>query len=139
MFDYHQGGIRGWTKVLLINDGRPRSQSDLNDAAICLWLEDYIKTLLVVNRKRVVSQSEVQILNQTQSFIVATQKKGNCGLFMKKNIVTKLIPEETQREVFPDELKRIIERSGRTVQLLQNKVALVDGERSFIHTGSDKQ
>ncbi len=58
---------------------------------------------------------------------------------MKKNIVTKLIPEETQREVFPDELKRIIERSGRTVQFLQNKVALVDGERSFIHPGSDKQ
>lgn len=58
---------------------------------------------------------------------------------MKKNIVTKLIPEETQREVFPDELKRIIERSGRTVPLLQNKVALVDGERSLIRPGSDKQ
>jgi hypothetical protein len=70
---------------------------------------------------------------------VATQKKGNCGLFMKKNIVTKFFPEETQREVFPDELKRIIERSGRTVPLLQNKVALVDGERSFIRPGSDKQ
>lgn len=86
MFDYHQGGIRGWTKVLLINDGRPRSQSDLNDAAICLWLEDYIKTLLVVNRKRVVSQSEVQILNQTQSLIVATVKKRNgCPLYEEEH------------------------------------------------------
>ena len=52
--------IKNWGKVLVINDGRPASQSIFNDTVVRKGLELYLIQLFKANKYNVVSQGEPQ-------------------------------------------------------------------------------
>lgn len=131
--------IQNWSRVLIINDGRAASQSDFNDAVIRHEIENYLKLLLMANRKTIVSQAEPQTLNSHQRFIIDTKKKEIDILLMRQNIISKLLENESLREVRPDRLKRIFHDRNQEIEFHKNKVAFIDGTISFIRPGSEKR
>jgi len=130
--------IREWDKVLVVNDGRPATQSDFNDTAVRKALEIYLIRLLKANKYVVVSQGEGQILNSLQTRIVDSLTTELNTFLMKKNIITKVLEEHGQEEVLPDELKKILEKSGREVTKWHAHDAVIDGQTTFIRPGSAK-
>lgn len=130
--------IKNWDTAIVINDGRPASQSDFNDNVIRKSLELYLINLLKANKYNVVAQGESQILNATQKTIVTALIEELNFFLLKKNIITKFIEVDNQQEIFRDELKKTIERSGRKVEEWTTYEALVDGQKFFIRPGSKK-
>ena len=59
---YHEDKIKNWSKALVINDGRPATQSDFNDAVVRKALELYLIKLFKANKYTVVAQGEPQKL-----------------------------------------------------------------------------
>ena len=130
--------IKNWDKVLVINDGRPATQSNFNDNVVRKSLELYLINLLKANKYTVVSQGEPQILNATQKYWVGSLTQELNIFLLKKNIISKILEERGQEEVFGDELKKIVEKSGRKVQKWGKYEAMVDGEKVFVRPGSKK-
>lgn len=130
--------IKNWDKVLVINDGRPATQSDFNDTVVRKALELYLIRLLKANRCIVVSQGEPQMLNALQKHLVSSLTQELNFFLLKKNIISKILEELGQEEVFGDELKKIIEKSGRKVQKWGKYEAIIDEEKVFIRPGSKK-
>jgi hypothetical protein len=130
--------IADWDKVLVINDGRPATQSIFNDTVVRKALELYLIHLLKANKYTVVSQGEPQLLNATKKHLVSSLISELIFFLLKKNIISRVLEERGQEEVFSDDLKRIIERSGREVQEWGVYEAIIDGEKVFIRPGSAK-
>ena len=130
--------IKNWDKAIIINDGRPATQSDFNDGVVRKALELYLIRLFKANRYSVVAQGESQKLNAMQRFLVNSLEDELNFFLFKKNIITKVLEERGQEEIFGDELKKILERSGRKVQKWGRYEAIVDNEKVFIRPGSKK-
>jgi predicted GIY-YIG superfamily endonuclease len=130
--------IKNWDQVLVINDGRPATQSDFNDTVVRKALELYLIKLLKANKYTVVSQGEPQMFNATQRHLVGLLIQELNFFLLKKNVITKILEERGQEEVFGDELKKIIEKSGKKVGEWGKYEATIEGERVFIRPGSKK-
>mgnify|MGYP003681947534 CR=1 FL=1 len=131
--------IKDWDSVLVTNDGRSATQSDFNDSVIRKSLELYLIGLLKANKWSVVSQGEAQTHNPLQRFKVLSLTKEINFLLLKKNVITKLIAEPGQEEVLPDELQKLIKKSGKSVAKWSSYEAVIDGEHTYIRPGSKKQ
>jgi len=130
--------IKNWDKVLVINDGRPATLSDFNDTVVRKALELYLIKLLKANKYIILSQGEPQMLNATQKQLVDSLTQELNFFLLKKNIISKILEERGQEEVFGDELRSIIEKSGRKVEEWGKYEAIIDGEKVFIRPGSKK-
>ena len=130
--------IKNWSKALIINDGRPAMQSDFNDTVVRKALELYLIKLFKANKYTVVAQGEPQKLNAIQKFLVSTLREELNFFLLKKNVITKVLEEKGQEEVFGDELKKILEKSGRKIGEGGRYEAIIDGKKAFIRPGSKK-
>jgi len=130
--------IRNWEKAIVINDGRQATQSDFNDTVVRKFLELYLIKLLKVNKYTIVSQGEPQKLNALQKYLVDSLKEELNFFLFKKNIITKLVEEQGQDEVFIDELKIILEKAGKSIQKIGTHEAIIDNQKAFIRPGSKK-
>ena len=130
--------IKNWSKALIINDGRPAMQSDFNDTVVRKALELYLIKLFKANKYAVVAQGEPQKLNAIQKFLVRTLREELNFFLLKKNVITKVLEEKGQEEVFGDELKKILEKSGRKIGEGGRYEAIIDGKKAFIRPGSKK-
>ena len=130
--------IKNWSKALIINDGRPAMQSDFNDTVVRKALELYLIKLFKANKYTVVAQGELQKLNAIQKFLVSTLREELNFFLLKKNVITKVLEEKGQEEVFGDELKKILEKSGRKIGEGGRYEAIIDGKKAFIRPGSKK-
>lgn len=127
-----------WQKVLIINDGSPATQSDFNDGVVREALELYLISLSRANRYTVVSQGEPQKLSPIQKSLVDSLIEELNFFLLKKGVVTRLLEERGQEEVFGDELRRILESAGKTIQKWGRYEAIIDGEKVFIRPRSKK-
>ena len=130
--------IKNWSKALVINDGRPATQSDFNDAVVRKALELYLIKLFKANKYAVVAQGEPQKLNAIQNFLVNSLKEELNFFLLKKNVIVKVLEEKGQEEVFGDELKKILEKSGRKIEGWGRYEAIIEGKKVFIRPGSKK-
>jgi predicted GIY-YIG superfamily endonuclease len=130
--------IKNWNKALVINDGRPATQSDFNDTVVRKALELYLIKLFKANKYAVVAQGEPQKLNAIQKFLVNSLKEELNFFLLKKNVIVKVLEEKGQEEVFGDELKKILEKSGRKIGKWRRYEAIIDGKKNFIRPGSKK-
>ncbi len=130
--------IKDWDKAIIINDGRPATQSDFNDNVIRLSLELYLINLFKTNKYTVVSQGEQQKHNAFQHILVESFKEEILFFLKKKTIIIKDVEKTVEQEIFPDELKTIIEKSGKTIQEWREKESIIDGEKAYIRQGSKK-
>lgn len=130
--------IKEWDKALVINDGRPATQSDFNDTVVRKSLESHLIRLLKVNRYDVVAQGEPQTLNPLQKRLADSLVSELDFFLLRKNIINKLLEERGQEQVFGDELKRILQKTGRKVTKWGAYEAEIDGSKAFIRPGSKK-
>jgi predicted GIY-YIG superfamily endonuclease len=130
--------IKNWSKALVINDGRPATQSDFNDNVVRKALELYLIKLFKANKYAVVAQGEPQKLNAIQKFLVNSLKEELNFFLLKKNVIVKVLEEKGQEEVFGDELKKILEKSGRKIEEWGRYEAIIEGKKVFIRPGSKK-
>ena len=130
--------IKNWSKALVINDGRPATQSDFNDNVVRKALELYLIKLFKANKYAVVAQGEPQKLNAIQKFLVNSLKEELNFFLLKKNVIIKVLEEKGQEEVFGDELKKILEKSGRKIEEWGRYEAIIEGKKVFIRPGSKK-
>jgi len=130
--------IKNWDKAILINDGRPATQSDFNDSVVRKALEMYLIKLIKANKYTVVAQGEPQKLNAIQKFLVASLIKELNFFLLKKNIISRFLNEEGQEEIFNDELKKILEKTGYVIQKWGTYEAVVNNKKVFIRPGSKK-
>ncbi len=136
--DRPEDKIKSWNQVIVINDGRPATQSDFNDAVVRKALELYLIKLFKSNKYIVVARGEPQKLNAMQEFLFKSLRDELNFFLLKKNIITKGLEERGQEEIFGDELKRILEKSGRKIQRWGKYEAVVEGAKVFIRPGSKK-
>ena len=101
-------------------------------------MELYLINLLKANKYTVVAQGESQTLNATQKTIVTALMDELNYFLLKKNIISKMIEEHGQQEVFGDELQKVIERSGRKIENWTTYEAIIDSVKVFIRPGSKK-
>ncbi len=120
---YPEDKIKNWAKALVINDGRPATQSDFNDSVVRKALELYLIELFKANKYAVVAQGEPQKLNAIQKFLVNSLKDELNFFLLKKNVIIKVLEERGQEEIF--------EEWGRYE-------AIIDGKKVFIRPGSKK-
>lgn len=130
--------IKDWNLVTIITDGRPATQSDLNDTVVRKSLELHLIRLLKANKYTVVAQGEPQTLNPPQKYLVESLRAELNFFLQKKNIITKLLEETGQEEIFGDELKTILQKSGKAIGELRAYEAVIDGVKTFIRPGSKK-
>jgi predicted GIY-YIG superfamily endonuclease len=100
--------IKDWDRVLIINDGRPATQSDLNDAVVRKALELYLIKLFKANKYSVVAQGEPQKLNTSQKFLYDTLKNELDFFLLKKNLITKRLEERGKRRSLETSLKELL-------------------------------
>jgi hypothetical protein len=130
--------IKNWNKALVINDGRPATQSDFNYTVVRKALELYLIKLFKANKYTVVAQGEPQKPNAIQKFLVNSLKEELIFFLLKKNVIFKVLEEKGQEEVFGDELKKIVEKSGRKIGKWGRYEAIIDFKKVFIRPGSKK-
>jgi hypothetical protein len=93
---------------------------------------------LKANKINVVSQAEPQVLNSRQKYTVDFLILELNSFLLKKNIITKLLEEHGQEQVFADELKSIIEKSGKKITGWGAYEVGIDGQKAFVRPGSQK-
>ncbi len=130
--------IKDWDKVIVINDGRPATQSDFNDNVVRLTIEEYLIRLLKANKYKVVSQGEKQNLNPLQKVITQNLIEELNFFLLKKNLITKLLADKGQEEVMLDELKKILIKNKYTIDKISAYEGTINGEKVFIRPGSKK-
>ena len=130
--------IKNWDNALILNDGRPATQSDFNDTVVRRALEIYLIRLLKANNYRPVSQGQQTTLNSIQKHTVSSLIQELNHFLMKKNIITKALEEEGLEEVFEDELKKILISQKKQVQKWSAYEATIDGQKAYIRPGSLK-
>ncbi|HIJ72071.1 MAG TPA: hypothetical protein HPP87_12030 [Planctomycetes bacterium] len=127
--------IKGWDKALILNDGRPATQSDFNDPAVRLAIEMHLIKLFKANKYHVVAQGREPSLTATQKRISDTIIQELSYFLLKKNIITRDLQEQGQEEVFRDELKKLLGNRGQNLGAYE---ATIDGETAYIRPGSLK-
>lgn len=130
--------LKDWNKVLIINDGRPSSQSDFNDTVIRRTIEHYLIKLLKLNKYYVLAQGEPQKLNATQKTTIDTIIPLVNFLLLKKNLITKTEEKIGEEEVLLDDCRDILEDNGVSVDKWSVKDAIINGKKTFIRPGSKK-
>ncbi|MCK5561844.1 MAG: GIY-YIG nuclease family protein [Thermoplasmata archaeon] len=130
--------IKNWNKTIVINDGRPANQSDFNDNVIRKELELYLIKLFKANKYNVVSQGEPHTLNSTQKSITESFKKELNYFLSRKNVITKELEEEGKEEIFDDEIRKILKKSGKKIKNWTKKEGFIDSKKVFIRPGSEK-
>ena len=130
--------LENWDKVLVINDGRPSSQSDFNDTVVRRTIEYHIIMLLKMNKYHVLSQGEPQKHNPTQKATVDIIKPLVNFLLLKKNLISKTEEKFGEEEVLLDECKSTLKKKGYTINKWGAKDAIINGEKVFIRPGSKK-
>lgn len=130
--------IKDWEYAVLINDGRPASQSDFNDTVVRRALELYLQRLFKQNKYTVVAQGEPQTLDSRQDRTVSGLVAELNVLLLKLNLISKLLDERGQDQVFADELKKVLTKAGKHIEEWTAKEALIDGKKVFIRPGSRK-
>lgn len=130
--------IKEWDRVVMINDGRPATQSDFNDTVVRRALEIYLCRLLKANKCTVVSQGEQQTPNAHQKHAVDSLIVEINTFLQKKNLITKVLEERGQEEVYTDELKKLLQKVGKKVSDWKASEVKIDGIKTFIRPGSKK-
>ncbi|KJR42088.1 Excinuclease ABC, C subunit [Candidatus Magnetoovum chiemensis] len=130
--------IKKWNKVIVINDGRPATQSDFNDTVVRKKIELYLIDIFKTNKYNVVSQGEPQKLDARQQHIVSSLTDEINYFLMKKNVITKVCEEKHEEEIYGDALRKLLEKIGKKIQQWGTYEALIDEERVFIRPGSKK-
>ncbi|HHT9133726.1 MAG TPA: GIY-YIG nuclease family protein [Candidatus Avalokitesvara rifleensis] len=130
--------IKNWERAIVINDGRPATQSDFNDAVVRKALELYLITLFKANKYTVLAQGEPQKLNAPQKYLVDSLTNELNFSLLKKNIISKILEGRGQEEIFGDELKNILTKRGKNIQEWGKYEAAIEGEKVFIRPGSKK-
>lgn len=131
--------IKNWQRALIINDGRKSSQSDLNDENIRLVLENYLVNLFKINRYQVVTLTTREpTLSATQITLVKSFKQEINTLLYNMGKITRFLTGRLDDEVYLDEAKKRLIRSGHSVQEWGEKYAMVDQEPVVIRPGSIK-
>lgn len=130
--------IKDWDKAIIINDGRPASQSDFNDNVIRQSLELYLINLFKTNKYEVVAQGAKQHLNPGQKHTVDALMQELLFFLKKRYLVVKDIEPEEEREIFSDEVVSILKKNKIEVNKWQEKNATLDGTTTFIRSGSKK-
>ena len=130
--------MKDWDRILIINDGRPATQSVFNDTVVRRALEIYLVKLLKANKYTVVSQGETQELTSSQKHAVESLMEELHAFLKKKNIITKLLEEHGQEQVFSDELKKLLQKSGRKITGWRAYEVEIDGKKAFVRPGSKK-
>jgi hypothetical protein len=131
--------IGNWDRLIVINDGRPATQSDFNDTVVRKALEYYLIALFETNKYTVVSHGESQTYNPQQRYLVNSLVNELNFFLLRKNIIDKIIEEPGQEEVFDDDLKRIFVNRGKRITQWAKYEAVIDGEKVFIRPGSKKR
>lgn len=130
--------IKNWDNALILNDGRPATQSDFNDTVVRRALETHLIRLFKANKYCVVAQGQQTTLNPIQKQTVNSLLRELNHFLLKKNIITKILEEEGLEEVFEDELKKLLAQHGKQIQKWTAKEAIVDGQTVYIRPGSLK-
>jgi len=130
--------IKDWSEALIISDGRPITQSIFNNRAVRLSLEAYVNKLLRANKYDVVSSHRSPNLDQSQKHIVDILLPELNFFLKKKGIITKLLEEPGQQQVYLDELKDLFKRKGIRVEKWGAYEAIIKGQKAFIRPGSKK-
>jgi hypothetical protein len=130
--------VKNWDTVIIINDGRPATQSDFNDEVVRKSIEIYLIELFKTNKFTVVAQGEKQNLNPMQKQLVDSLKKELLFFFQKTTLISKDIENKEEREVFSDEVKSVLIRSKMVINKWKEKDAVINGKPTFIRQGSKK-
>jgi hypothetical protein len=131
--------IKGWTEVLVISDGRPMTQSVLNNKAVRQVLEAYLNELLKANKFDVVASVRSPTLDPSQQCIVNMLLPELYFFLEKQGVVTKPLEEKGQEQVYLDELKDLFKKKCIPVKEWTEKEAVLEnGEKVFIRPGSLK-
>jgi len=131
--------IKDWDKIIILNDGRPATQSDFNDNVVRLTIEEYLIRLFKANKYKVVAQGEKQNLNPLQKVITQSLIEELNFFLYKKNLITKLIAEKGQEQVMLDDLKKILLKNKYNISSLTAYEGIVNNEKVFIRPGSEKK
>jgi hypothetical protein len=131
--------VKNWDKTLIINDGRPATQSELNDIVVRRALEDYLINLFKLNKYTVVSQGTDQQLTSIQKTAVDDLKDELNFFLQRENLIAKLFPEIGEEEVHLDELNKLIIKAGKNIDKWGAYQAVIDGNDVFIRPGSLKK
>lgn len=131
--------IKDWNEALIISDGRPIKQSIFNNRAVRLVLEAYLNKLLRANRYDVVSSLRTPHLDQSQQHIVDILLPELNFFLQKKGIITRLLEEPGQQEVYRDELIDLFHKKRIPVQKWGAYEATIEGQKAFIRPGSKKK
>ncbi|MBS1258332.1 MAG: hypothetical protein MAG551_01390 [Candidatus Scalindua arabica] len=131
--------IKNWERVIIINDARNASQSDLNDENIRLNLENYLISLFKINRYKVTTfSSRTPSLSATQKALVKSFKEELVVLLTRKSKITKVLTERGDDEVYNDEVKKILKRKKYKIDEWGKVEAVINGMKTFIRAGSSK-
>lgn len=131
--------IKNWDTVIIINDGRPATQSDFNDEVVRKAIEIYLIELFKTNKFVVVAQGENQNLNPIEKHLVDALKKELLFFFQKTTLINKDIENREEREVFSDEVKSILQQRKLVINSWKEKDAVINGEPTFVRQGSKKE
>lgn len=131
--------IKNWERVIIINDARSASQSDLNDENIRLILESYLVNLFKINRYKVTTAScRTPSLSATQITLVNSFKEELVVLLTRKNKITKVLTERGDDEVYNDEVRKILTRKGYAIDVWGKLETVINCQTTFIRPGSRK-
>lgn len=130
--------IKDWAHALVINDGRPATQSDFNDTVVRKSLEWHLIKLLKVNKYGVLSQGERQKHNPRQKAITERLLDELDFFLIKQGKITKLIERKEEELVLSDELRKILKNKGYAISKWREKEAIINGRKAFIRPGSKK-
>ena len=130
--------IKNWNSALIINDGRPSTQSTLNDNVVRQSLEYYLKDLFKLNKYNVVSQASPQKATSIQKTTIDNFIEEFNYFLVKATLIIKLFPEVGQEAVHPEDLKKILVKCGKKIGEWKAYNAEIDGEEVFIRLGSLK-
>ncbi|MDD3534539.1 MAG: GIY-YIG nuclease family protein [Candidatus Cloacimonetes bacterium] len=130
--------ITKWNRLMIINDGRSSSHSDLNDAIIRREIEHYLNELFKLNKYKVVSQSSKQHLNAAQKIMVSYFIDELNFFMLRTNIINKLPAPRDQRELTLSEMKSILQKRGYQIENLSAYEVELNGKKSYIRSGSSK-
>lgn len=85
-----------------------------------------------------VSQGEEQTPNAHQKYAIESLILELNIFLQKKNLITKVLEERGQEEVYIDELKKLLQKSGKQASDWKASEVTIDGSKVFIRPGSKK-
>lgn len=130
--------IPKWSQVMIINDGRSCSHSELNDAVIRREIEHYLNRLFKLNKYKVVSLSSPQSLNAAQRVMIYNFVYELNFFLIKTNLINKLPAQQNQQECTIEKMTKILRKKGYSLDNVSTYEVVVNGKKSYIRPGSKK-